>query len=78
MSKKIIIGNPSGTGIGFFGLLTVVLIVLKLTKHITCSWFWVFGVITIPVSIIVIGFLIWFIFGNINEYRRKIKKRKVK
>ena len=32
--------SPNG-GIGFFGLLLLLLIGLKLGKVITCSWFWV-------------------------------------
>ena len=31
----------NNTGIGFTGLLTIVFIVLKLTGHITWSWWWV-------------------------------------
>lgn len=34
-------GNSGSTGIGFFGLLTIVFIVLKLTKVIDWSWWWV-------------------------------------
>jgi len=33
--------SSSGGGIGFTGLLTVAFIVLKLTGHITWSWWWV-------------------------------------
>jgi hypothetical protein len=33
--------NSSGSGIGFFGLLTIVFIVLKLLGKITWSWWWV-------------------------------------
>ena len=33
--------NKSGGGIGFAGLLTIVFIVLKLTKVINWSWIWV-------------------------------------
>lgn len=33
--------SSSGGGVGFFGLLTVVFIVLKLTGVIAWSWFWV-------------------------------------
>ena len=33
--------NSGSTGIGFFGLLTIVFIVLKLTKVIDWSWWWV-------------------------------------
>ena len=33
--------NSSGAGIGFLGLLTIAFIVLKLTKCIAWSWWWV-------------------------------------
>lgn len=31
------------TGVGFLGLLTICLVVLKLTGLITISWWWVFS-----------------------------------
>jgi len=33
--------NTSSRGIGFFGLLTITFIVLKITKYIDWSWWWV-------------------------------------
>lgn len=33
--------SSSSSGIGFFGLLTIVFIVLKLTHYIDWSWWWV-------------------------------------
>ena len=42
-------------GIGFFGLLTIAFIVLKLCNVITWSWFWV-------LSPIIISLIIFFIF----------------
>lgn len=30
-------------GIGFFGLLTLIFVVAKITGHIDWSWFWVFS-----------------------------------
>ena len=35
--------NSSGAGIGFLGMLTIAFIVLKLTKCIARSWWWVLG-----------------------------------
>ena len=37
MSKE----TTTSSGIGFFGLLTIVFIVLKLTNYINWSWWWV-------------------------------------
>lgn len=45
--------NVSG-GIGFGGLLTIVFIVLKLTKVISWSWWWVTAPLWIPIAIFVI------------------------
>ena len=41
-------------GIGFSGLLTIVFIVLKLTKVIDWSWWWVTCPLWIPVAIFVV------------------------
>lgn len=41
-------------GVGFFGLLTILFIGLKLTGYIDWSWFWVLSPIIIPTIIIVL------------------------
>ena len=38
-------------GIGFAGLLTIVFIVLKLTKVISWSWWWVIAPLWIPIGL---------------------------
>jgi len=43
--------NNVNSGIGFFGLLTIVFIVLKLVGVISWTWFWVLSPIIIPLSI---------------------------
>lgn len=43
--------TTSGGGIGFFGLLTIVFIVLKLTDVIDWSWWWVLSPLWIPVAV---------------------------
>lgn len=40
-------------GIGFFGLLTILFIGLKLTNYVTWSWFWVLSPLFLPTCIIV-------------------------
>ena len=55
-------------GIGFFGLLTIALIVLKLTDVISTSWWWVLAPIWIPfVTVIVVGFILFLIV--LNNYK---------
>ena len=53
-------------GISFFGLLTIVFIVLKLTGFISWSWFWVLSPILLPliigIGLIIIYFILLFIF----------------
>lgn len=38
-------------GIGFFGLLTIVFITLKLTGYIAWSWWWVLAPLWMPLAV---------------------------
>lgn len=73
MSKKYRSSdNPSG-GMGFFPVLGLIFIVLKLCKVITWSWLWVLCPIWIPLSLylgIAVGIILWF------SIKAAIKKRK--
>jgi len=51
-------GNTQNGGIGFFGLLTIVFIVLKLTHVISWSWWWVLAPTLIPLGLVAVIFLI--------------------
>lgn len=54
--------NYSSTGISFGGLLTIVFIVLKLTKYIDWSWLWVLSPLWLPIALVlVIGFILFII-----------------
>ena len=44
-------GNNSNGGVGFFGVLTIAFVVLKLTEVIAWSWWWVLAPIWIPITI---------------------------
>ena len=46
--------SSSAGGIGFFGLLTILFIGLKLTGYIDWSWWWVLSPIWISVSVAVV------------------------
>jgi len=48
MSKQ-----TSSGGIGFFGLLTIVFITLKLTGFINWNWIWVLSPLWFPVAVLV-------------------------
>ena len=52
-------------GMGFFGLLTIAFIVLKLCNVITWSWFWVLSPTIIP---LIIFFIFWLGFITIVAY----------
>ncbi|MCV9929494.1 hypothetical protein OIU83_17670 [Flavobacterium sp. LS1R49] len=45
-------------GIGFGGILTIVFIILKLTKYIDWSWWWVLSPVLIPIAFVSVAFLI--------------------
>ena len=66
--------SSTSSGFGFFGLLTVAFIVLKLTGYINWSWLWVLAPLWLPI-VAMIGFLIVlfvgaFIFFLLREFRR--------
>jgi len=62
--------NSSSSGIGVAGLLTIVFIVLKLTKFVAWSWWWVLSPIWISflfwivVIVGLVGLLTWLNGGN--------------
>lgn len=70
MSETKTVNNNS---IGFFGLLTIVFITLKLTGYIDWSWWWVLAPLWGPFALIlVILFLLaMFTNGNFTVRRRK-------
>jgi len=55
MSKE---SSSSGGGIGFFGVLAIVFITLKLTGFIHWSWLWVLSPIWIPIAIIAVVLIV--------------------
>lgn len=65
--------NTTSSGIGLSGAVFIVFLVLKLTKVIDWSWWWVTAPLWMPIAVAIIGFAIWVAF----EIRRS-KKRKSK
>ncbi len=55
--------KSTSSGIGFTGLLTIVFIVLKLTKVIAWSWAWVLSPIWIPIAVLLFLLIISKIVG---------------
>lgn len=72
MSKE----TTAGSGIGFFGLLTIVFITLKLIGYITWPWFWVLSPVLIPIIITCAIGLFWVILIIINNRQRKSRRVK--
>jgi len=80
--------SGSSSGIGFFGLLTIVFIILKLnpggsitTGVVDWSWWWVLSPLWIPfclvMSIIVFVFVCAYFGVGVVEIYRKYKNQKV-
>ena len=59
-------GN-SGNGVGFFGLLTLLFIGLKLTKVITWSWVWVLSPIWLPLAVLLAGLVVYIVYHIIKN-----------
>ncbi len=53
--------NNCGGGIGFTGLLTIVFVILKLTKTINWSWLWVLSPLWISFILAIFMILIFII-----------------
>lgn len=69
MSKE-----STSNGIGFGGLLTIVFIVLKLTKVIAWSWWWVLSPILIPAGLCLAFIIFCLVMAGI-AYLASRKKR---
>lgn len=68
MSSKVEVG---GNGIGFFGLLGIVFITLKLTGVIAWSWWWVLAPFWVPLSITLLAIAIIVFFAVVFKGARK-------
>jgi hypothetical protein len=67
MSNNNSKSTSTSGGIGFFGLLTIAFIVLKLGKVIKWSWWWVTCPIWSPIALVIIGFLIYLPFKVLKD-----------
>ena len=68
MSEK---GSGSGGGVGFFGLLTILFVGLKLTGYIDWSWWWVTSPFWGGYVVFFTAFMCGAAFAIISEMRRK-------
>lgn len=67
--------EAKSSGIGFFSLLTILFIGLKLTKQIDWTWFWVLSPTLLPIILLIIGGTIWGLYSAFKQ-ARKIKRAK--
>lgn len=62
-------------GVGFWGLLTILFIALKLTNYVNWSWWWVLSPIWLPTTLVLGGAIIfglgWLAYHFITEKRGK-------
>lgn len=56
--------NSKSGGIGFFGLLTIAFIVLKILGKVSWSWWWVLSPMWIPLAVIA-GIFVVVVFGAV-------------
>ena len=53
--------SSSNKGIGFTGLLTIAFIVLKLTKVINWSWWWVLSPVWIGLALVILLIILMYL-----------------
>ena len=72
--------GATASGCGFFGLLFLVFLILKLLDKITWSWWWVTAPLWGPAVLVCAGVLIFFICAFISvlidNYKAKKKGKK--
>ena len=59
--------DTKSSGISFWGLLTIVFIILKLTHYIDWSWWWVLCIVWVPMALIFALLIIYFICSLILQ-----------
>ena len=59
--------NSSSSGLGLGSVIFLILLVLKLLKVITISWWWVFSPLIISLGLWVLGLIFLAIFINKNK-----------
>ena len=64
--------STASGGVGFFGLLTIVFIALKLMGYITWSWLWVLSPLWLS---FVVGLVLVLIFAIITGIAENVSKK---
>ncbi len=75
--------NNTNNGIGFTTILFLIFFILKLTDNIDWSWWWVFSPFWIPVTLVIIIFILTILVSllyigytgkGVDDFLKKIKK----
>lgn len=66
--------NKQQGGIGFFGLLTILFIGLKLTGYVNWSWVWVLSPIWLPSVIVIVVFVLFLVFRLLKDAIEKKRR----
>lgn len=62
--------ETAGGGVGFFGLLTILFIALKLTGVIDWPWLLVLSPLLVSIAIGILVVIVVFVIAFVKEYRR--------
>jgi uncharacterized integral membrane protein len=74
--------SKSQNGVSISFILFLVFLILKLTNQIDWNWIWIFSPFWVPISIVIVVFIIVFFIGliymantgkNIENFLKKIK-----
>lgn len=68
--------NYRGGGIGFFGLLTIVFIALKLAGVINWSWIWILAPLWVPTVIVILIVLICAFIAVYKDYKIEEQRKR--
>lgn len=70
--------NESSGGVGLAGLLGIAFIILKLCGVIAWSWWWVLAPFWIPLAIVIVAAIIFFIgWLIVNAFDRRAQRRRI-
>lgn len=64
-------GETNSANIGFFGLLGILFIGLKLTGYINWSWIWVLSPLWVPLAVLLVALMVVFVIALLMEFKKK-------
>ena len=70
--------NNARGGVGFFGLLTIVFITLKLTGYIAWSWWWVLAPLWLPITLAIVIIIMLVLAAGLSAGVKAVRDGKAK